>query len=133
MKNKQMRVLVDMSATLIHHGHIRLLKKAKKHGIVIVALTTDEEIINKKGYRPELSYENRKEIMLAIKYVDDVIPSPWLITEDFLNEHHIDLLVHGNDNSNKIGKEKLILFDRTKGISSSILRERVMETISSRA
>ena len=39
-----------MSATLIHHGHIRLLKKASKLGEVVVALTTDEEIIKHKGY-----------------------------------------------------------------------------------
>ncbi|MBM4230175.1 MAG: cytidyltransferase, partial [Gammaproteobacteria bacterium] len=31
------RVMVDMSATLIHHGHVRLLKKASEHGRVIVA------------------------------------------------------------------------------------------------
>ena len=37
-----------MSATLIHHGHIRLLKKASEFGSVIVALTTDEEIKIKK-------------------------------------------------------------------------------------
>ena len=37
-------VLVDMSVTIIHHGHIRLLKKAKRYGKVIVALTTDREI-----------------------------------------------------------------------------------------
>ena len=34
-------VLVDLSATLLHHGHIRLLKKASKYGNVIVALTSD--------------------------------------------------------------------------------------------
>ena len=38
------RILVDMSATLIHHGHIRLLKKAKGFGYVIVGLCTDDEI-----------------------------------------------------------------------------------------
>ena len=42
------RVLVDMSATLIHHGHIRLLKNAKNYGKVIIALTTDEEISQNK-------------------------------------------------------------------------------------
>ena len=47
-----MRIMVDMSATLIHHGHIRILKKAKELGTVIVALTTDEEILKKKGYSP---------------------------------------------------------------------------------
>ena len=45
--NKKL-ILVDMSATLIHHGHIRLLKKASKLGEVVVALTTDEEIIKNK-------------------------------------------------------------------------------------
>ena len=38
------RIMVDMSATLIHHGHVRLLKKASELGTVVVALTTDEEV-----------------------------------------------------------------------------------------
>ena len=56
------RIMVDMSATIIHHGHIRLLKKAAKYGDVVVGLTTDDEIISKKGYQPELSFKHRKEI-----------------------------------------------------------------------
>ena len=36
------RVMVDMSCTLLHHGHVRLLQKAAQYGDVIVALTTDE-------------------------------------------------------------------------------------------
>ncbi len=122
--------MVDMSATLIHHGHIRLLRKAKKLGYVIVALTTDEEIIKKKGYKPELNYIHRKEILESIKYVDLVVPSPWQIYENFLSFHNIDFLVHGNDNSNIISNEKLIIFERTSGISSQILRKRVLLVIS---
>ena len=130
MKGKSnKRILVDMSATLIHHGHIRLLKKASNYGNVIVALTTDDEIYNKKGYFPELGFEFRKEILLSIKYVNEVIPSPWLINEEFMNANKIDLLIHGNDNSNPISNEKLIIFDRTKNISSSILRERVLNVV----
>jgi len=86
------RIMVDMSATLLHHGHIRLLKEASAKGAVIVALTTDEEILRKKGYEPELSYEYREEILLSIKYVDEVVPSPWLINELFLELHNIDYL-----------------------------------------
>ncbi len=41
---KQKIIMVDMSATIIHHGHIRILKYANKRGRVIVALTSDEEI-----------------------------------------------------------------------------------------
>ena len=67
-------IVVDMSATIIHHGHIRLLKFASELGPVRVALTTDEEILNKKGYLPELNFEQRKEVLEAIKYVQDVVP-----------------------------------------------------------
>jgi glycerol-3-phosphate cytidylyltransferase len=119
------RILVDMSATLLHHGHIRLLKEAQKHGKVIVALTTDDQIEKVKGYKPELSYEFRKEILESIRYVEEVIPSPWLIDDDFLMAYKIDYLVHGADNKNPIKECKLIVYPRTDGISSSILRERI--------
>ena len=66
-------VLVDMSATLIHHGHIRLIKKAAKIGEVVIALTTDEEIIKNKGYTPELNFEERKEILEAFEDVHHVV------------------------------------------------------------
>ena len=118
------RVMVDMSCTLLHHGHIRLLKKAADLGRVIVALTTDDEILTKKGYTPELSFEERKEILLAIKYVSDVIPSKWLLDDDYIRENKIDILVHGDDNSNQISACEMVIFSRTQGISSTDLRKR---------
>ena len=42
------RVMVDMSATLIHHGHIRLLKYAANLGSVVIGLATDQEVLNTK-------------------------------------------------------------------------------------
>ena len=119
-----------MSATIIHHGHIRLLKKASKFGIVIVALTNDKDIKKYKGFNPELKFEYRKEILLSIKYVDRVISSPWLIKENFLKKYKIDYLVHGSDNSNPIIKNKLIIFPRTKYISSNIIRKKAKKNIS---
>ena len=104
--DKPLRVMVDMSATLLHHGHIRLLKKAHEIGL-----------------------EERKEILEAIRYVDEVVPCPWLIDDAFVVAHNCDLLVHGNDNSNHIPEEKLVIFPRTEGISSSILRERVLDCL----
>lgn len=119
------RIMVDMSVTLLHHGHIRILKAASEIGRVIVALTTDEEIVAKKGFVPELSYPQRKEILEAIRYVDEVVPSDWLIDEEFLDQHEIDLLVHGEDNSNPIAKERLVLLPRTKEISSDQIRRTI--------
>jgi cytidyltransferase-like protein len=46
------RILVDMSLTSLHHGHIRLLKNASELGKVIVALCNDEEIFKVKGFKP---------------------------------------------------------------------------------
>ena len=124
------RIMVDMSVSLIHHGHIKILKSAKKYGHVVASLTTDDEIIKHKGYEPELNYESRFQILESIKYVDEVVPGPWLVDEEFLNRHHIDLLVHGTDNVNPISKNRLLVLPRTKGISSTILRARVLKVIS---
>lgn len=125
-----MRIMVDMTASLIHHGHIRLLAAAKAlGGTVIVALTTDEETLKHKGYTPELDFEQRREILQAIRYVDEVVPSPWLIDDAFLDGHHIDVLVHGHDNANQVRPERLVILPRTAGVSSSVLRGRVLKSV----
>lgn len=123
------RVMVDMSVTLLHHGHVRLLRRAAELGAVVVALTTDEEVEKTKGYKPELSFEQRREILESIRWVEEVVPCPWLIDEDFMRAHNCDLLVHGADNSNHIPAEKLAIFPRTEGISSSDLRQRVLDSL----
>lgn len=117
------RIMVDMSVTLLHNGHIRLLKKASEFGAVIVGLVTDDEILLNKGYKPELNYEQRKEILESIKYVSEVVPTPWLVDDSILSEYDIDFLVHGSDNSNVVSKEKLKIFPRTEGVSSSDIRQ----------
>jgi 2-aminoethylphosphonate-pyruvate transaminase len=123
------RIMVDMSSTLIHHGHIRLLKKASEFGEVVVGLTTDEEILSKKGYQVELEFAHRKEILEAIKYVDEVVGTPWQITESTLDEFDIDLLVHGDDNSNDISQDRLLILPRTQGVSSTEIRDNAQRSI----
>ena len=118
------RVLVDMSFTIPHHGHIRLIKKASKLGKVIVALTSDSEIKKKKGYKPELNFRQRKEILESNKHVTKVIKSPWLINDKFIKKNKIDILVHGNDNKNKVTKAKIVLFKRTRNISTNLITKK---------
>ncbi|MDC0931517.1 adenylyltransferase/cytidyltransferase family protein [Methylophilaceae bacterium] len=129
MANLEKRIMVDMSSTLIHHGHIRLLKKASKFGKVVVGLTTDDEIIKNKGYQPELDFEYRKEVLESIKYVGEVVAVPWLLDQSILEKFNIDLLVHGEDNSNLIPESKLKIFPRTEGISSTDIRQNVLRSI----
>jgi len=60
---------------LPHKGHYRLLKRAAEIGTVVVALNTDEFIHSYKGRPPILSYEERKEALLACRWVDEVVPN----------------------------------------------------------
>ena len=71
--SKLKKIMVDMSATIIHHGHIRLLKKASRFGKVVVGLSSDRDILKYKGYTPELNFRQRKEIISAIKFVNSVV------------------------------------------------------------
>ena len=124
------KLLVDMSMTLIHHGHTRLLQKAAEVGYVIVGLNTDEDILKHKGFKPKLTFDNRKEIALAIRWVDEVLPVPWPLDSAFLDSRNIDFLVRGDldwyykdpENLRKLPINRIMLFPRTPNISSTMLR-----------
>lgn len=123
MKKKNKRILVDMTCSIIHHGHIRILKKASKLGRVIVGLTKDKEILKYKKFKSPLNFNERKEIIENLKCVSKVIPANFFITEKFLVKNKIDYIIHGTDNKNKISKKYIKIFKKTPGISSSILRK----------
>lgn len=62
---------------LFHSGHIRFLlacrRLAGEGGQVVVALNTDAFIQAYKGKAPIMSFDERKEVLLGCKYVDEVI------------------------------------------------------------
>ena len=70
-------VYVGMSADLLHHGHLNILKTARKLGDVTIGLLTDEAIASYKRL-PYLSYEERKAVVENIKGVHKVIPQSTL-------------------------------------------------------
>ncbi len=126
---RKKKIMVDMSATLLHHGHIRLLKKASKFGDIIIGLTKDKQIKKYKGYDPEIKFNHRKEILESIRYVKRVIPSEFFLNDKYLRKNKIDLLIHGSDNKNKVKSVKIKTFNRTKGISSSLLRKKIIKIL----
>lgn len=72
-KKKKIIVAVSGGFDPLHIGHVRLFKEAKKLGDkLIVILNNDNWLIAKKGY-VFMSQKERKEILKAIKYVDEVI------------------------------------------------------------
>ncbi len=84
---------------LLHYGHINLLRRAKQLGdYLIVALSTDEFNWNQKQKKCYFSYEQRKQLLEAIRYVDLVIPeSNWEQKKSDVHEFKIDTFVIGDD------------------------------------
>lgn len=104
-------VYVPFSSDFIHHGHLNIIKEAKKLGHVIVGLLTDKAIAEYKRV-PILSYDQRKIIIENIKGVDEVIiQDSWDFTSN-LFKLKPDYFVHGDDWREGVQKqmrEKVIL------------------------
>ena len=65
------KILVPGTFDLLHYGHMRFLAECAKLGRVIVALATDEHASSKR--KPIMQYDERKEMLLHLPYVDEVI------------------------------------------------------------
>lgn len=93
------RVITYGTFDLLHYGHINLLRRAKEQGdYLIVALSTDEFNWEEKQKKCYFSYEKRKALLEAIRYVDLVIPEEnWEQKRKDMHEYHIDTFVMGDD------------------------------------
>ena len=92
------RIITYGSFDLLHYGHIELLRRAKAMGdYLIVALSTDEFSAS-KGKRAYFSYEQRKAMLEAVRYVDMVVPEQtWGQKSRDVDEYGIDVFVIGDD------------------------------------
>jgi glycerol-3-phosphate cytidylyltransferase len=123
------KILTYGTFDLLHRGHINLLKRAKAMGdFLIVGLSTDEfnRIKNKSSF---YSYEERKLILEAIRYVDLVIPEDnWEQKKLDIVEHEVDVFVMGDDWDGKFDDLKsqceVIYLTRTSGISTTQTKAR---------
>jgi phosphoenolpyruvate phosphomutase len=144
MKKLNKKVYIALSVDIIHEGHINILKTAYKYGDVIVGLLTDEAIASYKNI-PHLNYNRRKIIVQNIKYVKKVVPQYTLSYVTNLNLIKPDIVVHGDDWKQGVQKNirkeviktlkkwsgKLIEPKYTNNISSTILRDKILEIAAS--
>mgnify|MGYP001263076767 FL=1 len=90
------KVYVGMSADVFHHGHVNIIKEARKYGYVIVGLLNDKAVSDHKRL-PYLNWENRKKIIENIKGVTKVFEqSEWDYAPSIL-KYKPDFMVHGTD------------------------------------
>lgn len=118
------KVITYGTFDLIHMGHINILRRAKELGNhLTVAVSTDEfnRLKHKDAY---YSYEERKQILEAIKYVDEVIPeSNWGQKIKDVKKHDIDVFVMGDDWEGEFDFLKphceVVYLARTEGVSTT--------------
>ena len=93
------KVITYGTFDLLHAGHINLLRRAKELGdYLIVVVSTDEFNWNEKHKKCYFSYEKRKHLLEAIRYVDLVIPEEnWDQKKTDVEKYHADIFVIGDD------------------------------------
>ena len=123
------RVITYGTYDLLHYGHINLLRRAKALGdYLIVVLSSDEFNWKEKHKKTYFTYEQRKQLLESIRYVDLVIPEEnWQQKRSDMHEYHIDTFVMGDDWKGKFDflKEEgveVVYLPRTPEISSSKMK-----------
>lgn len=136
---RPIRVYADVVGDLLHRGHIEFFKKARNLGdYLIVGVISDKDVESYKRL-PVLRLSERVALIEACKYVDEVIVAPPLsITEEFLKNYQIDLVVHGDDFDPKLINEQygipvklgiMRFVPYTEGISTTEIIERIEHRI----
>ena len=122
------RIITYGTFDLLHYGHINLLRRAKEHGdYLVVALSDDEFNLTQKNKKCYFKYEERKQHLEAIRFVDLVIPEKaWNQKIHDIHLYQIDLFIMGNDWEGKFDFLKqyceVVYLERTVEISSSQIR-----------
>lgn len=123
------RVITYGTYDMLHYGHINLLKRAKELGdYLVVVLSTDEFNWNSKQKKCYFTYEERKKILEAIRYVDLVVPEEnWEQKITDVQKYEINTFVMGDDWEGKFDflKEycEVVYLPRTPDISTTQIKK----------
>ena len=122
------KVITYGTFDLLHYGHINLLRRAKEQGDYLVVALSSDEFNALKGKKSFFSFEHRKHLLEAIKYVDEVIREDhWEQKVQDVKEHNIDVFVMGDDWEGKFDflKEhcEVVYLARTPEVSTTQIKE----------
>lgn len=122
------KVITYGTFDLLHTGHINILRRAKQLGDYLVVAISSDEFNAQKGKKAYYSFEQRKAILEAIRYVDEVIPElNWEQKINDVKDHNIDVFVMGDDWKGKFDFLndlcEVVYLPRTVGISTAQIKE----------
>lgn len=129
---------------MFHIGHLNILRRAKQQcDYLIVGVSTDELALAYKKKTPVIPFEERKAIVEAIKYVDQVVPQTSMDKLSAWEQLHFDAIFHGDDwkgtpmyqkiesNLHSVGCD-LIFLPHTEGTSSTLLQQSLCQNIANK-
>lgn len=122
---------------LFHIGHLNLLKNAKGMCDKLIVGVTVDELVAYKGKKAMIPFEDRIEIVRSIKYVDAAVPQHDMDKLAACKKLGAKILFVGDDwyatekwqEYEKVFEQegiKIIYFPYTKGVSSTIITEALM-------
>ena len=124
---KEKIVITYGTFDLFHIGHVRLLKRLRNLGDKLIVGLSSDEFNAIKGKKSFFSYEERKEILLSCKYVDDVFPEyNWEQKSSDIKKYNADIFGMGNDWAGKFDDLaeicEVVYLDRTEDISTTEIK-----------
>ena len=126
------KVITYGTYDLLHVGHINLLRRARELGDYLIVVVSSDEFNAIKGKKAYYSFEDRKKILEAIRYVDEVLPEyTWEQKIDDVVNNNVDVFVMGDDWTGKFDFLKdyceVIYLPRTEGISTTKIKQDLFE------
>ena len=126
------KVITYATYDLLHVGHINLLRRARELGDYLIVVVSSDEFNDIKGKKAYYSFEDRKKILEAIRYVDEVLPEyTWEQKIDDVVNNNVDVFVMGDDWTGKFDflKEycEVVYLPRTEGISTTKIKQDLFE------
>ncbi|SDN22241.1 Glycerol-3-phosphate cytidylyltransferase [Actinomyces ruminicola] len=122
------RVITYGTYDLLHYGHIELLRRAKALGDYLVVVLSSDEFNAGKGKKAYFSYDERRRMLEAIRYVDLVVPEyTWEQKVDDVKKYGIDIFVMGDDWKGKFDEQlaglcEVVYLPRTPEISTTQIK-----------
>lgn len=109
---------------LLHVGHVRLLKRLKSLGDYLIVGVSTDEFNREKGKASIYPFDERREIIDSISFVDKVIPEETWDQKSFdVKEYSVDILAMGDDWASKFdtlsNEVEIVYLPRTEGISTT--------------
>ena len=145
ISSNKMRIEVSGVWDLMHSGHVRLFKRVRQlappgEAVTLIVGVHSDKAVETYKRAPIIPYAQRVEMVAACRYVDEVVPeAPLVVTEKYMDEHAIDLVVHAHAEDDlqydqmykvAIAQGKFHRLDYTSGISTTAIIERAAATLS---